>query len=152
PRQPSEPLEQRHMDLAASVQWVTEEIVLKMCRSLARENGRGRLCLAGGDALNCAANVKLHREGLFDSICVQPAAGDAGGALGAALAAYHMFEGRERVVSGAGDAMRGAYLGPAFSQAEIEGRLAGAGAHFTTAADNEVISSTADGLADGLAV
>lgn len=152
PRQPSEPLEQRHMDLAASVQWVTEEIVLKMCRSLARENGRGRLCLAGGVALNCVANGKLHREGLFDDIWVQPAAGDAGGALGAALAAYHMFEGRERVVSGAGDAMRGAYLGPAFSQAEIEGRLAGAGAHFTTAADNEVISSTADGLADGLAV
>src|SRR5690606_28779861 len=65
PRQPSEPLEQRHMDLAASVQWVTEEIVLKMCRSLARENGRGRLCLAGGVALNCVANGKLHREGLF---------------------------------------------------------------------------------------
>ena len=122
PRDPSERLEQRHMDLAASVQQVTEEIVLRLTRSLAREGLSENLCLAGGVALNCVANGKILRERTFKNIWVQPAAGDAGGAIGAALAAYHQFAGRPRTAP-AGDAMAGGYLGPSFSQSEIEQRL-----------------------------
>src|SRR5581483_4433349 len=109
PRDPSELLEQRHMDLAASVQHVTEEIVLRLTRSLAREGLSRNLCLAGGVALNCVANGKILRDGQFEKIWVQPAAGDAGGAVGAALAAYHQFAGKPRIPA-PGDAMAGSYL------------------------------------------
>ncbi len=128
PRKPDQLLTQRHMDLAASVQAVTDEVVLRLTRSLREETGIRNLCLAGGVALNCVANGKVLRDGRFDHIYIQPAAGDAGGALGAALAGYHLQLGRERLVNG--DAMKGAYLGPAFSQAEIETRLKNSGAHF----------------------
>ena len=110
PRDPSELLDQRHMDLAASVQQVTEEIVLRLTRSLAREGRSENLCLAGGVALNCVANGKILRERSFKNIWVQPAAGDAGGALGAALAAYHQFAGRPRATP-SGDAMQAAISG-----------------------------------------
>ncbi len=129
-RKPAEPLTDRHMDLAASVQAVLEEVVLRMVRSLKNESGARNLCLAGGVALNCVANGKLQRERLFDGIWIQPAAGDAGGALGAALAAYHQFCGHARNGTGCGDRMKGAYLGPSFDQEEIERRLADAGARF----------------------
>src|SRR3954464_6904410 len=122
PRAPTELLDQRHMDLAASVQHVTEEIVLRLTRSLAREGRSNNLCLAGGVALNCVANGKILRERSFRNVWVQPAAGDAGGAVGAALAAYHQFAGKPRALPG-GDAMDGGYLGPSFAQAEIEQRL-----------------------------
>src|SRR4030088_2253617 len=115
------------MDLAASVQRVTKEIVLRLTRSLAREGQSENLCLAGGVALNCVANGKILRERTFKSIWVQPAAGDAGGAIGAALAAYHQFAGKPRAPSG-GDAMAGGHRGPAFEQAKIEARLGQPGA------------------------
>src|SRR5262245_515375 len=118
PRRPSEPLEQRHMDLAASIQAVTEEVVLRLTRSLAEQTKLKYLCLAGGVALNCVANGKVLREGRFDQIFVQPAAGDAGGALGAALAAYYDREratGSKRIIDQP-DSMQGAFLGPSYTQ------------------------------------
>ena len=131
PRRPEELLTQRHMDLAASVQVVLEEVVLRMTRSLADDTGAKNLCLAGGVALNCVANGKLLRDGRFENLWIQPAAGDAGGALGAALAAYHSFKDQPRKVNKCGDSMKGSYLGPEFSQKDIEGRLSAAGAKYT---------------------
>jgi carbamoyltransferase len=145
-------LVQRHMDLAASVQAVTEEAVLRITRSLAKETGQKNLCLAGGVALNCVANGHILRDGAFENIWVQPAAGDAGGALGAALAGYHLYKGQPRTVSGTGDAMQGSYLGPEYAQDEIETRLEDAGAVFATADDKLMIETTARALADGKAV
>jgi carbamoyltransferase len=145
-------LTQVHMDLAASVQAVTEEIILRLGRSLAREYGRPNLCLAGGVALNCVANGHLLRDGCFQNIWVQPAAGDAGGALGAALAAWHLLLGNPRSIDGKRDAMAGALLGPEFAQADIEQRLRAAGARFTVLSDAELIEQTAASLAQGEAV
>jgi carbamoyltransferase len=144
-RKADELLTQKHMDLAASVQAVTEEVVLRLTRSLAKETGSKNLCLAGGVALNCVANGKVLRDRAFENVWVQPAAGDAGGALGAALSAYHLFQGQPRQVK-AGDAMQGGYLGPAFEQAEIERRLTAAGAKFETLEDDAVIEYTAQAL------
>ena len=146
-RKPEEKLTQRHMDVAASIQAVLDTIVVQMTRSLAKETGQKNLCLAGGVALNCVSNGKILRDGAFESIWIQPAAGDAGGALGAALAGYHLYEGRERTVR-AGDAMRGAYLGPAFGQREIEERLRAAGARFRTADDDCLLKLCVDALAE----
>jgi carbamoyltransferase len=152
-RKSEAPLTQREMDLAASIQAVTEEVVLRLTRSIARESGSRNLCLAGGVALNCVANGKVLREGAFDDIWVQPAAGDAGGALGAALAAFHIHQGQPRSVSDGGrDAMRGSYLGPAFSQHDIETRLATAGAKFDVLSDAQLIDRAADALAEEKAV
>ncbi len=151
PRKADEPLTQRHMDLAASLQAVTEEVVLRIARGLAAEYGIPNLCMAGGVALNCVANGKILRDGAFKRLWVQPAAGDAGGALGAALAAYHGIAGKPRVV-GAGDAMRGSYLGPAFAQADIEGRLSAAGARFTVLDDAALIGAVVEGLVEEKAV
>ena len=152
PRKPDEPLTQRHMDLAASVQAVTEEAVLRMARALAKETGEKNLCLAGGVALNCVANGKLLRDAAFERIWVQPAAGDAGGALGAALTAHHIHLGQPRHADGVHDAMRGSYLGPHFQTADCEQRLSAAGARFTTLSDTELIDATARALAGGKAV
>ena len=152
PRKPDELLTQRHMDLAASIQAVVEEVVLRITRDLAQETGMRNLCLAGGVALNCVANGKVLRDGEFENIWIQPAAGDAGGALGAALCAYHLYQDQPRLAGNTGDAMRGAYLGPAFAQGDIEGRLLGAGARFTTLKDEDVIEAAARALEDGKAV
>jgi carbamoyltransferase len=141
-----------HMDIAASIQKVTEEVMLRLARSLRREHGLDNLCLAGGVALNCVANGKILRDGAFSNIWVQPAAGDAGGAVGAALAAWHQFLGKERNVDGKHDLMQGALLGPAFAQGDIERRLKDAGAHFSTVSDDDVIEKTATSLAGGEAV
>ena len=141
-----------HMDIAASIQAVTEEVILRLTRSLAREHRVANLCLAGGVALNCVANGKLLREGIFKNIWVQPAAGDSGGALGAALAAWHLFLGNERAPDGVRDTMSGSYLGPAYAQSDIEQRLTAAGARFTAESDADVIDLTADALAEGAAV
>lgn len=153
PRQPEKELMvQRHMDLAASIQAVTNEVVLRMTRALARETRAANLCLAGGVALNCVANGKILRDGRFKNIWVQPAAGDAGGAVGAAYCAYHLHEGRQRTQANRMDAMQGAYLGPAFGQEETERRLATLGARFTVLHDHEVIEETARALAEEKAV
>ncbi len=153
PRKPDEKLTQRHMDLAASIQAVTEEAVLRLTRSLAEETGERNLCLAGGVALNCVANGKVLRDGRFEQIWIQPAAGDAGGALGAALTAYHLHLGNPRATPAGGkDAMRGSYLGPRFAPTECAERLEAAGARFTVLSDAEVIEAAARALADGKAV
>jgi carbamoyltransferase len=150
-RKSEEKLTQRHMDLAASIQAVTEEVVLRLARSLARETGESNLCLAGGVALNCVANGKLLRDNSFEKIWVQPAAGDAGGALGAALTAYHVHLDQPRAVH-TQDAMRGSYLGPSFDQQDIEQRLQQAGGKFERVDDNDLNEITARALADGKAV
>jgi carbamoyltransferase len=153
PRQPEEPLEPFHMDIAASVQAVTDEVMLRMTRALAAEFRMPNLCLAGGVALNCVANGKVLRDGRFDRIWVQPAAGDAGGALGAALAGYHMHHGQDRVATCGPDAMSGSYLGPEYAQGDIEQRLSAVGARFDVAADDASMAQlTADALASGQAV
>jgi carbamoyltransferase len=151
-RKPSEKLTPFHMDVAASIQAVLDEIVLRLTRSLARETGARNLCLAGGVALNCVANGKVLRDARFARIWIQPASGDAGGALGAALAAYYSHNSQPRHANGCCDNMRGAYLGPAFDQAEIERRLTAAGARFTTLNDCEIVRSCVDALVEGKAL
>jgi carbamoyltransferase len=141
-----------HMDLAASIQRVTEEVILRLTRSLAAETGARNLCLAGGVALNCVANGKVLRDGSFDNVWVQPAAGDAGGSLGAALAAYHLELDRPRSSSNEIDGMSGSYLGPAFGDDEIRRRLTAIGADLTELRDDEVVERTAHALAKQKAV
>ncbi len=150
PRKPEELLTQRHMDLAASIQAVTEEVVRRMTRSLRKETGARNLCLAGGVALNCVANGKVLRDGNFEQVYVQPAAGDAGGALGAALVGYHMQMGQGRTPDG--DGMHGSYLGPSFSSSDIEKRLRNSGARFETLSDETLILTCAEDLAQGKAL
>jgi len=152
PRKPDELLTQHHMDLAASIQDVLEEVVLRMTRALANETGAKNLCLAGGVALNCVANGKLLRDGSFERIWIQPAAGDAGGALGAALAAHYLLQGQPRQVDGCGDRMHGSYLGPEFSQSEIERRLTKLGAKYCVHAEQDLLSECVDALVDEKAI
>lgn len=141
-----------HMDMAASVQAVTEEVMLRLTRSLAKETGIENLCLAGGVALNCVANGEILRDGAFKNIWIQPAAGDAGGSVGAALAAYHQHLEQPRHINGALDAMRGSYLGPSYEQSDIEARLTAVGAKFESLDDEALIARSADALADELAI
>jgi carbamoyltransferase len=140
------------MDLAASVQAVTEEIVVRLGRSLAREYQRPNLCLAGGVALNCVANSRMLRDGCFKDVWIQPAAGDAGGALGAALAAWYLLLGNPRDIDSSRDTMAGALLGPEFPQSEIEHRLHATGARFMVLPEAELIEQTAASLTQGEAV
>jgi carbamoyltransferase len=150
-RDPANLLGPRHMDLAASIQAVTEDVVLRLTRAIAEETAAPNLCLAGGVALNCVANGKVLRDGRFRRLWVQPAAGDAGGALGAALCAYHLFLDQPRVPQQP-DAMQGAFLGPEFTQLEIERRLATVGAKVEVLSDSELIDATALDLIEGKAV
>ncbi len=152
PRQAEQPLQQSHMNLAASLQVVTEQVLLKLAAAVAAETGLKNLCLAGGVALNCVANGKLLRAGHFEAIWVQPAAGDAGGALGAALAAYHGHLDLPRPPLQARDHMRGAYLGPQFEQADIETRLTACGAVFEVMDEATLLARCAADLAEGKAV
>jgi len=152
PRMPAAPLEQRHMDLAASIQAVIEEAVLRLTRSLAGETGEANLCLAGGVALNCVANGKVLRDGKFENIWVQPAAGDSGGALGAALTIYHLYADRPRTVANTPDGMAGSYLGPEFDDGETQTRLEAAGARYAILPRDQLLERTAHALADGKAV
>lgn len=151
PRKSDEPLTQRHMDLAASVQAVTEQIVLRLARAVREQTGIRNLCLAGGVALNCVANGKLLRDAPLDGLWIQPAAGDAGGALGAALVVHHLHLNQPRTVNGH-DQMRGSYLGPAFAQSEIECRLTAIGAKFTVLDDSKLFTTCANALAQGKAL
>ena len=152
PRQPESPLAQRDMDLAASVQAVTEEAVHRLTTSAAKETGQRNLCLAGGVALNCVANGKLKRSRAFDGIWVQPAAGDAGGALGAAYAAWHQHHGRSRRASAGMDAMQGSFLGPAFDDDVIATRIEDLGGVVQRLDEQAAIDCAADALAAGHAV
>ena len=152
PRKPEAKLTQREMDLAASIQAVTEEAVMRLGRGVARQTGQRNLCLAGGVALNCVANGKLLRDRAFDRIWVQPAAGDAGGALGAALVAYHRFLDQPRPGRNNLDLMEGSYLGPAFDDADIERRLQAAGAAFEVVEEELLIGKVVDDLVQEKAV
>ncbi len=151
-RKAEELLTQFHMDIAASIQAVTEEAVLRLTRSLRAETGLKHLCLAGGVALNCVANGKVLRDGGFDGIWIQPASGDAGGALGAALALNYLHLKQPRALPSGGDAMGGSYLGPRFAQADVAQRLRAAGAKFEELGDDAVLDATADALAAEKAV
>lgn len=152
PRKSEAEITQREMDLAASVQKVTEHIVLKLARGIAKETGERNLCLAGGVALNCVANGILLRENIFDNIWIQPAAGDAGGALGAALSTWYLHHSKERVVLKERDGMKGAYLGPEFTDVEIEAQLTECGASFKKLSVEELIDTVAHALATDKAV
>jgi len=143
PRKPEAPVTQREMDLAASVQVVTEEIMLRMARHVQRETGQKNLCLAGGVALNCVGNGRLLREGPFERLWIQPAAGDAGGAVGVALTVHHKVLGNPRVVPQQGDSMRGSYLGPVFSDDEIARQLDAAGAVYERLDEAALLDRTA---------
>ncbi len=152
PRKPESSLTQREMDLAASIQKVIEEIIIKLSQSIAKETGQKNLCLAGGVALNCVANGVLLQEKIFEKIWVQPAAGDAGGALGAALAIWHLHLKKDRKVILGHDSMKGAYLGPSYSNDDIEVELKTAGANFKKLSDDEVIELVASELSNGKAI
>ena len=144
-------LTQFHMDIAASIQQVTEIIMIKLLKSLKKEFNISNLCLAGGVALNCVANGKILNEKIFDQIWVQPAAGDAGGSLGAALALWHIENMKPRVVD-KNDDMQGSYLGPEYSQKEIEENLTGLGAKYEILDDNNLLEKTASDIASGRAI
>ena len=152
PRKPETNITQREMDLAASIQKVTEEIIIKLAKDIAKETGEKNLCLAGGVTLNCVANGILLREKIFDNIWIQPAAGDAGGSLGAAFSAWHLHHKKDRQVSLSRDAMKGSYLGPEFSNYEIENELSSCGAVFKKLSEIELIEEIAEALADKKAI
>ncbi|MGB1309725.1 MAG: carbamoyltransferase [Leucothrix sp.] len=146
-RQPEAELTQREMDIARSIQVVTEEVVLRLASTVHKETGQKHLCLAGGVALNCVANGRLLREGPFESIWIQPASGDAGGAIGAALSAHHEYLEKPRAV-GDSDAMQGSYLGPNYNEDEIKRYLDSVGADYTILPDEQLFNVTAKVLED----
>jgi len=152
PRAPESKLSQREMDLARSVQEITEEVMLRLSRTLHHETGADHLCLAGGVALNCVGNGKILRDGSYKSIWIQAAAGDAGGAVGAALAAWHRLEGKPRVANGRIDAMRGSFLGPAFSNQEIEQFLNAQDSPYERLNEEMLLDRVAEELAAGKVV
>lgn len=153
PRKSDGPITQREMDLARSVQEVTEMAMLRMAKFARSQTGERNLCLAGGVALNCVGNGRILREGVFDNIWIQPAAGDAGGALGAALSVWHEYLDNPREIKeGSGDAMKGSYLGPRFTSDHIRTTLSSAGAIFEELRDAELVDRTAKLLADGKVV
>ena len=139
------------MDIASSIQKVTEEIMIKLTRSIREEYGIKNLCLAGGVALNCVANGKILKEKIFDNIWIQPAAGDAGGSLGAALALWHIDQGNKRSIN-LNDDMKGSYLGTEYNQEEIESELKAAGANFETLKYDELIDKTSEFLSNEKAI
>src|SRR2546430_2267440 len=152
PREPEAPLTQREMDLARSVQDVTEEVMLRLAKTLHHETGAENLCLAGGVALNCVGNGRILREGPYKGLWIQPAAGDAGGAIGAALSAWHRLDGQPRKTVPPNDAMHGAFLGPAYSNEEIERFLVKQAAPYARLKDDELLDRVVDELAAGKVV
>ena len=152
PRNPqNDKITQFHMDIAASIQKVTEEIMINLAKSIRKEFGISNLCLAGGVALNCVANGKILKEKIFENIWIQPAAGDAGGSLGAALALWHIDQGNKRIVD-LNDDMKGSYLGTEYNQEEIERELKAAGANFETLNYEELIDKTSEFLLNEKAI
>ncbi len=152
PRKSEAKLTQREMDLAASIQHVTEEIIVNIAKGIAKETGEKNLCLAGGVALNCVANGILHREKIFKKIWIQPAAGDAGGALGAALSIWHLHHKNERSVPTGSDSMKGSYLGPDFADDEIKAELDICGAVYKKISEAKLIEEIAQALVDEKAI
>ena len=152
PRTSETELTQREMDLAASVQKVIEEVVVQLAKGIVKETGERNLCLAGGVALNCVANGILLREKIFHNIWIQPASGDAGGALGAAFSAWHIHYGKERNVTSKKDSMKGAFLGPEYSNDEIEAELNNCGAKFKKLDEDKLIEQLASALVSEKAV
>ena len=152
PRKLDSKLTQRDMDLAASIQKVTEDIILKMARDIYKETGERNLCLAGGVALNCVVNGILMREKIFENIWIQPAAGDAGGALGAALAIWHIHYSKARNESSNKDNMNGSYLGPHFNDKEVERELIRCNAKYVKLSEDELIEKVVNALASEKAV
>jgi carbamoyltransferase len=152
PRKPESKLTQRDMDLARSIQEVTEEVMLRLVRSLHRETGSENLCLAGGVALNCVGNGRILREGPFKRLWIQPSAGDAGGAIGAALTAWHQLENKPRHVDGSKDRMRGSFLGPSYTNEEIESFLRSKEAPYERLHDDTLFDRVAGELARGKVV
>ncbi len=144
PRKPDSPLTKRHMDIARSIQEVTEEVVLRMARQVHKDTAQKYLCLGGGVSLNCVSNGVVLRNGPFDDIWVQPASGDAGGSLGAALLAWYQYLGNDRVADKRKDFMNGSYLGPQFSMDYIEDFLKKKGIAYTTLSDENIIEKAAD--------
>lgn len=147
PRKPETPLTQRHMDVARSAQDVTEEIMLRMCRHVHAQTGMKNLCLAGGVALNCVGNGRILREGPFENIWIQPAAGDAGGAVGAALLTWHHYLGNPRTADGVKDSQQASYLGPHFDSNYIKAYLEEHGIPYTVISDSEIPDKIADLIA-----
>ena len=152
PRSPESDLTQREMDLARSIQDVTEEAMLRMARHVHRETGEKNLCMAGGVALNCVGNGRILREGPFENVWIQPAAGDAGGAVGAALSVWHQYLGKQRSRDGVVDGMKGSYLGPEFTDEDIAQALDQAGARYRKLTTREIVETTAEALAEGKVV
>lgn len=152
PRSQESELNQFHMDLASSIQNVLEDIVLKVVTNISSTTGEKNLCLAGGVALNCVANGKILQTNLFDDLWIQPAAGDSGGALGAALAVYHLMVGGPRNIVFGEDSMQGSFLGPQFENMEVSKKLTEMGAVFDLLSENQIIDRTAQSLAAGLAI
>ncbi len=152
PRKPESPLSQRDMDLARSIQEVTEEVMLRLSRTMHRETGAEHLCLAGGVALNCVGNGRILREGPFRQVYIQPAAGDAGGAVGAALSVWHQFEQQPRPREVGIDRMRGSYLGPSFSNEDIQAFLSAQQAPYVRLQDDDLFDRVAHELAQGKVV
>jgi carbamoyltransferase len=152
PRKPESKLSQREMDLARSIQEVTEEVMLRLSRTMHRETGVDFLCLAGGVALNCVGNGRIIREGPFKGIWIQPAAGDAGGAVGAALSAWHQHENQPRKADDVKDKMKGSYLGPQHTDENVEARLTTLGATYVRVEDNDLFARVAAELAAGKVV
>ncbi len=152
PRNPkNERLTQFHMDIASSIQKVTEEIMIKLAKSVRKDYGIKNLCLAGGVALNCVANGKILKEKIFDNIWIQPAAGDAGGSIGAALALWHIEQNNPRIIN-LKDNMQGSYLGPEYTQKNIENQLLEIGAKFETLDEDDLLKKTAKDLSNGEAI
>jgi carbamoyltransferase len=151
-REPETPLTQREMDLARSIQEVTEEVMLRLSRTMHRETGIDNLCMAGGVALNCVGNGRILSEGLFKGIWIQPAAGDAGGAVGAALSAWYQLTNSTRHADNLHDSMRGSYLGPEYSEREIQQFLEERGADYIKLTDDALYKRVAGDLADGKVV
>lgn len=148
PRKSESQLTQREMDLARSIQDVTEEIMLRMARHIKKETGKNNLCLAGGVALNCVANGKILKENIFDDLWIQPASGDAGGALGAALFTWYQYLGNERYVNGDFDSQKGSFLGPHFEQQKIVEFLESENIPYRTIPDEDLFTEVADIIAN----
>ena len=152
PRKSETKISQREMDLAASIQKVTEDIIIQLSKEIAKTTGEKNLCLAGGVALNCVVNGILLREKIFDKIWIQPAAGDAGGALGAALSVWHLHYNKERKLFQNRDAMKGSYLGPEFTDDQIESELKACGAIYKKLTENDLIDQVVNALVDEKAI
>ena len=152
PRKSESKISQKEMDIAASIQKVTEDIVILMSRNIAKQTGMKYLCMAGGVALNCVANGKLNSEKIFEKLWIQPAAGDAGGAIGAALAVYYMMMGNQRIDIPKSDSMQGSYLGPQFSNNEVAEKLNSLNANFTEYDEKELIKISAEKISNGKAI